>query len=550
MNIAQGVLQRGQDRAVAVFYKDSKLTYAELRKQVAACAAELSARGHVKGDRIGIWSENSPSCVVAYLGIILAGLVAVPFETESSAVTFESIVREVGIQDMFVSKRFFNRVRPWASRLGITLLPLSVKESTLAQEAVLSPKGLAHEVDGRGNGGFSLAESGKAKTALLGDGAVHASAELTPRIDSAQDLAALMFTSGSTGAPKGVMVSHWNIEANTRDIVSYMGLTEQDRGMVVLPFHYCFGLSLLHSLLMAGGSLVLNNDFKLFPESVLLEMQQRECTGLAGVPSTYQILLRRSRFRQMAFPKLRWLQQAGGKLPNPFISEIISSFPQVRYFLMYGQTEATARLSYLPPERLKDKLGSVGKGLPSTKLEVVRPDGSPVLPGSEEMGEIVASGDNIALGYWNDPQETGKYFRNGRLHTGDLARVDNDGFIYIVERERELIKSGGNRVSAKEVEGIIAEIPEVVEVAVVGITHELLGEAIRAFVTTVPGSHLGPKDVECHCHRRLPAFKNPAEIVLLKSMPHNSAGKILKQKLKEMAGSGQGSSAGRELSPA
>jgi long-chain acyl-CoA synthetase len=344
------------------------------------------------------------------------------------------------------------------------------------------------------------------------------------------------------------MITHRNIECNTRDIIDYMGLTAADRCMVVLPFHYCFGLSLLHTHLMVGGSVVLNNDFRLYPEIVLREMQVRECTGIAGVPSTYQLLLRKSRLRQMTFPKLRWFQQAGGKLPNPCIREIRAAFPQIPYYLMYGQTEATARLSYLPPDRLADKLGSIGTGLPSTRLEVLKPDGTPVkrsaavgspfspvsAPEDSEAGEIVASGDNISPGYWNDPAETAKFFRNGKLHTGDIARVDSDGFIFIVERERDMIKSGGNRVSAKEIEDIIAEIPDVVEVAVVGTPHELLGESIKAFVALTVHSTVTAREIEAHCRKRLPAFKTPEEIIFLKTMPHNGSGKVLKPKLKEM----------------
>jgi long-chain acyl-CoA synthetase len=455
-------------------------------------AKGLLHQGCGKGDRIGILAENSPFFVVAYLGIIRAGLTAVPFQTEVTAATFGEIVSNTGIRNVFVSDRLRRRVQPWAEESGVSLLPECYGEWPL------------------GHGELRF-----------------------PEIDTARDLAALMFTSGSTGAPKGVMTTHRNIECNTLDIVSYMGLSSQDRVMVVLPFHYCFGLSLLHSHLMVGGSVVLNNEFRLFPEVVLLEMQRKECTGLAGVPSTYQILLRRSRFREISFPRLRWFQQAGGKLPNPCIQEIRASFPQVRYFLMYGQTEATARLSFLPPERLGDKLGSVGKGLPSTALEVLKTGGIPISPGSDEVGEIVATGDNITLGYWNDPVETAKFFRNGRLHTGDLARVDSDGFIFIVERERDMIKSGGNRVSTKEVEDVIAELPEVVEVAVLGAPHEFLGEAIKAFVVPAQDGLLSAEEVEIHCRRRLPAFKVPEEVIFLKAMIHNSSGKILKQKLKE-----------------
>jgi acyl-CoA synthetase (AMP-forming)/AMP-acid ligase II len=199
---------------------------------------------------------------------------------------------------------------------------------------------------------------------------------------------------------------------------------------------------------------------------------------------------------------------------------------------MYGQTEATARLSYLPPDCLAAKLGAVGKGLPSTKLEVLKADGTPVAPGSDQVGEIVAQGDNIAPGYWNDPSETGRYFVNGKLHTGDLARVDADGFIFIVEREREMIKSGGNRVSAKEVEDVIAEIAEVIEVAVLGVPHDLLGEGIQACVVPVGYPSITPQDVKGHCRRRLPAFKVPQEVIFLDALPHNDAGKVLKPALK------------------
>ena len=486
------MLSCGADAVAALFYKDTVLTYGELQRQVTRLAGGLVARGHKKGERIGIWSENNPFFVTAYLGVIRAGLVAVSFQTDLSAETFAKIVSDAGIKALFVSQRFFNRLQPWAQAAGVTLLPEALwrdlPESTVPM----------------------------------------------PEIDPVRDLAALMFTSGSTGAPKGVMVSHRNLECNARDIVAYMALGPADRVMVVLPFHYCFGVSLLHTHLMVGGSVVLNNDFRLYPETVLREMQQRECTGLAGVPSVYQLLLRKSRFRQLAFPKLRWFQQAGGKLPNPCIAEILEAFPHVRFFLMYGQTEATARLSYLPPERLADKLGSIGRGLPSVRLEVLKRDGTPVVPGSAETGEIVAAGDNIALGYWNDPEETAKYFRNGRLYTGDIARVDADGFIFVVEREREMIKSGGNRVSAKEVEDVIAELPEVVEVAVLGTPHELLGEAIGAFVVVGPHAAITAEVVREHCQKRLPTFKVPENVVFLKSMPHNSSGKVLKPKLQEM----------------
>jgi acyl-CoA synthetase (AMP-forming)/AMP-acid ligase II len=467
------------------------VTYAQLREAVDQKARALREMGHESQDRVAIWSENSVFFIVSYLAVIRAGLVAVPLQTDSSPKTGIRIVKETAARTVLGSRRFRNKVNDWAPEAGAAVFD----ESDLGAPA-------------------------RDKAPL-------------PELNSEDDLAALMFTSGSTGAPKGVMVTHGNIACNTADIVHYLGLGSDDRAMLILPLYYCFGLSVLHSHLAVGGSIVINNQFT-YPEKVLAEIDSRSCTGLAGVPSTYQILLRNTRFKKSSFPSLRWIQQAGGALPNRCIGEIVEAFQQVRFYVMYGQTEGSARLSYLPPERLGDKLGSVGRGLPSTRLDVLRSDGTPVKPGSDEVGEIVASGKNIALGYWNDEEETAKYFRNGRLYTGDLARVDR-GFVYIVEREREMIKSGGNRVSPREIEDVIAECSEVVEAAVVGAPHEILGEAIVAFVVLSTGAESQAPSILDHCRRKLPPFKTPELVIHLSRLPYNGTGKVLKASLKPLA---------------
>ncbi len=492
MNISEVILGTGNDAKPALIHGQTVVSYGELRDAVTRLASGLLQSGLTKGDRVGLWSENGAFFVTSYLAIMRAGLVVVPLPPDLSAPGLQRIVTQTRMKRIFVSKRHANRLRAWTEPLNLSL---------------------------------------HVETAL-GELAIDRKAEFQP-VDAARDIAALMFTSGSTGVPKGVMVSHRNIACNTRDIASYLGLTAEDTVMAVLPFHYCYGASLLHSHLSVGGTVVINNDFT-FPETVLQDMLARNCTGFAGVPSTYQILLRKSRFMQIQFPSLRWLQQAGGKLPNPYIEQIRTAFPNVRFFTMYGQTEATARLSYLPPEYLQSKLGSIGRGLNSTRLEVLTAEGRSVQPGTDEIGEIVASGENITLGYWEDAEETARYFKNGKLHTGDLARVDAEGFIFVVEREREFIKSGGKRVSAKEVEDVIAEMPEIVEVAVVGMPHDVLGEGIRACIIPSGTSKLAPVDVANFCKKRLPPFKVPQRIDFIKSMPHNNAGKVIKGRLKEL----------------
>ncbi len=489
MNIAEQLMSAGSADSPALLEGTHVTTYGELRSKVRSLASWVQGQGGARGDRVALCAENGAAFVIAYLGVIQAGRVAVPLNAEATDETLASVVSNSGCTLLLASRRQAGRCqRAWVNGNCRTVAIDQVPFTGLRPEVL--------------------------------------------RMDAIRDLAALMFTSGSTGEPKGVMVTHRNIECNTHDILQYMGLSVEDRAMLVLPLHYCFGLSILHSHLAAGASVVINNQF-LYPETVLQDMQKKHCTGLAGVPSTYQILLRKSRFKTMEFPSLRWLQQAGGRLPNPYIAEIRQAFPTVRFYTMYGQTEATARLSYLPPNQLDAKMGSIGAGLPSSRLEVLKSDGSPVEKGSDETGEIVASGDNICPGYWNDPLETKRYFRDGRLFTGDLARVDADGYLFIVDRERDMIKVGGNRIGAKEVEDVVCELPFVIEAAVIGVPDDWLGEAITAFVVLTADAGFDPEDIRNHCRRRLPAYKVPQRVVTIPRLPHNSSGKVMKYKLRE-----------------
>jgi acyl-CoA synthetase (AMP-forming)/AMP-acid ligase II len=199
---------------------------------------------------------------------------------------------------------------------------------------------------------------------------------------------------------------------------------------------------------------------------------------------------------------------------------------------MYGQTEATARLSYLPPEMLSSKCGSIGRGLPSVKLEVLRQDGTPVAPGSDETGEIVASGKSIAKGYWNSPDETSLFFRNGKLYTGDLARVDADGYIYVVDRSRDFIKSMGNRISPLEVEDALAAHPGVLHAAVIGVPDDLFGEAVTAFVVPRSPDAADEQTLLAHCNARLANHKVPRKVYFVDRLPMNAFGKVIKAQLR------------------
>lgn len=344
-----------------------------------------------------------------------------------------------------------------------------------------------------------------------------------------ESCAEIIFTSGSTGKPKGVMISHRNLIANTSSIVEYLGLTSDDRMLVVLPFYYCYGLSLLHTHLRAGGSIVLNNSF-MFLGTVINNLLKFNCTGFAGVPSHFQILMRMSdTFRNTRFPSLRYVTQAGGKLATVFIDEFREAFPDVKFYVMYGQTEATARLSYLPPELYEKKKGSMGKGIPGVELRVVNSEGKNVKPG--ETGEVIARGDNIMMGYYFDEESTGKSLREDWLWTGDLGEVDEDGFIYLTARKNEIIKVRGKRLSPKEIEAVILQLPEVVDCSVEGVEDLIEGETLKATIVIRDGmaDDISSEAIRRHCAKSLAQFKIPSLYEFRKNITMSPTGKKIKK---------------------
>jgi long-chain acyl-CoA synthetase len=337
--------------------------------------------------------------------------------------------------------------------------------------------------------------------------------------------AEIIFTSGSTGKPKGVMISHKNLIANTGSIVEYLKLTIDDRMLVVLPFYYCYGLSLLHTHLRVGGSIVLNNSF-IFLGRIIKDLLENKCTGFAGVPSHFQLLLRKSdSFRNTSFPDLKYVTQAGGKLATIFIDEFVNSFPSVKFIVMYGQTEATARLSYLPPDLYEKKKGSIGKGIPGVELKVINEIGEKIKPG--ETGEVIARGKNVMMGYFADEEGTKNTIRGEWLFTGDLGTVDADDYIFLTARKKEIIKVGGKRISPKEIEAVILEIPEVVDCTVEGINDEILGEALKAIVIINPSKSksINIDLIKKHCSRYLAMHKIPQIIELLDQLSISPTGK-------------------------
>lgn len=462
---------------------NERINYSDLYNRVNSLSLQIHDRFGA-GKQMLLLSENNLFFILSYLSIIKSGNIAILVETRISDTDLKGVLENCSIDQFFIQKKYVSKLK---------------KNGNLFTESFVNElPTLSEEFN------YNSLEN---------------------------DTAVIIFTSGSTGTKKGVMLSHKNLISNTKSIIQYLKLTGQDRVLVVLPFFYCYGASLLHTHLRVGGSIVLTNS--IFLGSVLKDIDNYQCTGFSGVPSTYQILINKTPFLKNEFSSLRYFAQAGGKLDNKFITMIADAFPDKLFFVMYGATEATARLSYLPPHLVKEKLGSIGKGIPGVRLEVIDPQGN--LVKSNEIGEITAIGDNIMKGYLNDIEGTRKKIKNGRLYTNDLAIIDEDGFIYIVGRANDLIKSAGYRIAPNEIQDIVNSVDGISSCLVIGISDDIMGEAVTAVVQTSdsPSNELKSTIISI-CRKQLPSYKVPKHVVFVDAFPLNSSNKIDKIKLKEI----------------
>jgi acyl-CoA synthetase (AMP-forming)/AMP-acid ligase II len=364
-----------------------------------------------------------------------------------------------------------------------------------------------------------------------------------------------MATSGSTGVPRFVKISHGNLQANTEAIIRSQELLEDDRAMLILPIYYCFGASVLHTHLCRGGGVVFDRRF-MFPDKVLQAMDQFGCTTFAGVPTAYQVLRRHlCRYvdgrretcaaktpeetgRRSAPPPARrkplaclrrWLQ-AGGPLAPPVIQDIRHALPGVRFLVMYGQTEATARISCLDPDRIDEKAGSAGRALDNLAVRIVDEQGNDLPAG--QAGELWVKGPSISGGYLNDPQETERVFNGGWLRTRDVASMDKEGYLWIQGRLGAFAKMRGHRVSFAEAETRVAAIPGVLECAAMAVADPEAGEALAFLVVPEPGAELAPEQVRRH----LPAHWACASVRFVAGLPKNGHGKLARAALAIEAG--------------
>jgi acyl-CoA synthetase (AMP-forming)/AMP-acid ligase II len=504
-------------QAPAVDSYEARLSYADLAQRMRLLSAQLAAAGVRQGEPVPIVLPNLPAAVVAALAVQALGACPVEMNRGWGADAFRALLAQIRPRHAFVLGR---DARVWGE----------VARSQPPHFWVVHPGDLTPALRG--------ALGGATATWLREDGSLDP-AQAAPQISSApagrhpDSPGLILYTSGSTGRPRAVVQTFRNLDANARSIVQYLGLTSADRAMLVLPLSYCYGRSVLHTHLLAGGSVFLDDRF-MYPRLVLETLASEGCTGFAGVPSTFELIRRQVDLSSLTWPRLRYVTQAGGAMAVETIRWVRRSFHPAPLFVMYGQTEATSRLSYLPPERAADKEGSIGIAIPDVELKVVDDEGVELAPG--ETGHLVARGDSVTLGYLDEPEETAAILRDGWLWTGDLAYRDADGFFFHAGRSREVLKIGGHRVSPAEIEHALERHPEVVEAAVVAVRNQLAGDAAAALVVRQPAGSVSEGELRRFCRELLPAYKVPATIRFVDKLPRNASGKLLRAQLAGLGG--------------
>jgi acyl-CoA synthetase (AMP-forming)/AMP-acid ligase II len=482
LNFAGRLIRRlGSNSQLIEATTGETISAAEIRGLVVGAAAGFLSAGLRAGDPVLVSCGLSPASTLAYLGAMYVGLVPILLEDRAFDSSGESLCLKTRAKAVWTGQEV---QCAWAKRAG--LLQFAGRFDSCSDS--LPP----------------------------------------PAIRAENDLAALMPTSGSTGVPRLVRVTHSNLTANTEAIIRSQFLGTDERAMLILPVSYCFGASVIHTHLYQGGAVVFDSRF-MFPDKVLRAINTYACTTFAGVPTVYNILEGRSSIRSIPMPGLRRFLQAGGALAPRSIQSMRDIVPTADFFVMYGQTEATSRISCLPPDRLGEKMGSGGLLLDNLVLRIVDEEGRELPKG--QTGEIWVKGPSICDGYFEDAEETARKFYDGWLKTGDMGSVDQDGFLWIKGRKGDFMKIRGVRVSFAEVEARVGATPGVYECAAASVPHPEAGEALALFI--VPKD--GVSDLPERVRRAIPPQWTCSAVNLVVELPKTSNGKIARYLLKTMA---------------
>ncbi|MDH7800971.1 MULTISPECIES: AMP-binding protein [unclassified Rhizobium] len=481
---------RAESGDEALVYKEKSLSYREFSEAAARCAAALREAGTERGDRVVIFLPRGIEECWSIFGVSMASCVFVPVNALLKAQQIRHIIRDCGAKIVISNASMVDE--------------LNVALEDLPEVKVL----LAEDIDSR-----SMAPA-KASTAI------------------GEDLAAILYTSGSTGSPKGVMLSHRNLLAGARIVRTYLEITGKDRILSILPFSFDYGLNQLLTAVEQGATTIIST-FRL-GDDIVRDLRDHAITGLAGVPTVWAILTRAAPLlAKTPLPQLRYITNSGGRVPQETVRALREKLPDTKIYLMYGLTEAF-RSTFLPPEEIDRRPTSIGKAIPECEIFIVTAEGQRAKPG--EPGILIHRGPTVSLGYWNRPEDTAKVLRphpfipaerGGETvcYSGDLAVEDVDGFFSFVARNDAMIKSSGYRISPTEVEESLMSTGLFQQVAVIGLPDPFAGEKVHA-VATAANENIDVSAALKKAAEMLAPFMIPRAIELVDRLPVTANGKV------------------------
>ncbi len=485
--LTQHALSKPHD--VAVIFDGQQWTYRKLFYNARKVASYLTSRGYQKGDIVAQFMLNSDLFLAVYYGVQIAGLTVMPVNTKLAAPEVEYIFIHSEATVLIYDERLESTIKP-------------------SQHIFKETLNLQHI------------------RAILDDDSYNTTYEVSL---NEEDTAVVMYTSGTTGKPKGVMLTHKNIYEAATIWSESMQMTAKDRMYICTPLFHCAGSHVFAvPTLYKGGTVVVSEAFS--PTQTLRDLVDTKATIFFGVPAMYSLLLSLPEIKQYNCEQLRLFCYGAAPMPYELVKNLKETFPNVAVQNLYGQTENTPASTSLLDAHALTKIGSVGKPLAKTEVRLMNPDGEEVSTGG--VGEICVKGPQVMKGYLRNPEETALAVRDGWLYTGDLGRFDEEGFLYIVDRKKDMIIRGGENIYPIEIEEVLYQITEVLEAAVVGVPHELYGEVPKAFVVVKEGRHLTEQHVLDYAKTQLAKYKVPYEVEFLDELPRNASGKVLKHTLR------------------
>jgi O-succinylbenzoate-CoA ligase len=498
-------MARKQPDKVAYKFRDQSRTFAELDERVTRLANALADRGVKRGDRVATLTMNCIEMVETYFACGRLGAICVPINFRLVADEIEYIALDSGATAVVVDA-------------GLAPVAADVR-------ARVPALGVCFALDGSETAAGSGAESY--------DAALAGASPIDPLIDVGEhEPAFIMYTSGTTGRPKGAVLSHFNLLMNTVTMLTVMGISGDDEVWLSgLPLFHIGGLNGILPYLILGGTSVILPSGQFDAAQVVDMLQREEITGCYFVPTQWKAICEVPGVGDREF-KLRRISWGASVAPPSVLQAMADTFPGVPNYNAFGQTEMSSVTCVLKGEDAIRKMGSVGTAVPLVEAQIVDDDMKEV--GTNEVGEIVYRGPTVLQEYWNKPEASAEAFGGGWFHSGDLCRRDGEGFIYVVDRKKDMIISGGENIYCAEVEAVIDAHPKVQEVAIIGVPHERWVETPRAVIVPVnPEDPPSEAEIIEWCRDRLASYKKPSSVVAIDQLPRNASGKVLKTVLRE-----------------